>query len=149
MAQDFSMKESGRTGLPVEFDTTGFRANYLEEVSDWEEERISALKEIHAELAQQDSAKVNREMKNKIARLVFEMVENTPLQRDVIGENAYVISTFIEYEFDDELDKVFELAAGLVPPYAPPLQEQRIYDSWTKMYELLEKYLRSEGKEKL
>lgn len=145
-AREFQDSRSRDERIPGDLDTTGFRnvediEPSVEDLDEWDTEKSEKLKKIHAELAANGPKVHDEKMKKDIATVTYEIVEDTPMEKDKIRERAYIISAFVEYEYDDELDEVFEIAATLVPPTSAPLKEQDIYYAWTEIYEMLGDYL--------
>lgn len=145
----------GRPYPPDASDTTGYRPVKIEDVSseepeDWDEERIDDLKSIHNELARrraeggQDKILIDDEkIKKRIAEICYDIVQDTSLDRKRIMDRAYILSTFIEFDFNDPLDTVFEKMVSLVPPenHTP----EQVFNIWREIEEILRNYLKEKG----
>ena len=134
-------KNLPKSPMPLNLDTTELSREEKKETETWDSNKTDESKNIYKEIPNLGSKKITGDMKKRIAKVVFDIVSETPLEKELIKDKAYIISTFVEYEFDDKLDEVFALASQLVQPSRKPLEEQRIYYIWSEIYEKLETYL--------
>lgn len=126
-------------------DTTGFRKAIVSEdifpesPIDLDKELIDEMKGIYTELSK--SEEIDESLKIRIAKACLKMMEEAPLDKEEVMERAFELSKFVEYEYDDALDSIFEKAAKLSPPEFNT--DDFIFGLWNEMKEELEEYLDS------
>ena len=111
----------------------------------YEEDHDELLKEIKKELAvikEEDPVLfvTDRNLKLKIAKYVLEVMDRTPRERDMIVNVADMITNnFIWFNFEDELNEVFEDLEELELPEDEV--EGNSIDIFEELIERLKKYL--------
>lgn len=100
----------------------------------------SKLEKLHEELERYRSEPVtDSPLKKKIAKFSLDLAEKTVRDKQEIMETSYILTSFGAYEFNDDLDKVFEISGDLELPeeHVPG----NVFDLWDSLVEILESYI--------
>ncbi len=117
-----------------------------EATKNWNKDKIDELKKIHADLTKfkaiddKNSIVDDKKLKKRIAKIMLDIVKDTGNTMEEIESNSYIISTFTEYTFNDELDEVTTIAIKLETPER--ILPDDILKEWNRMKNILEDYLK-------
>jgi len=80
-----------------------------------------------------------KEIKQRLAKLCLKLVNETPLDYVSIQETSYILTGFIFYHFDDELDDIISNFGELELP--KDLVDGDVFKRWEENKKLIENYL--------
>ncbi len=132
----------------MHMDTSGYRAVGKEDSTEdtvyWDEEKIEQLTKMYQDL-REDRNYVSVEdssIKEKIAMLSLQLFQETPIERHRIRERSAILGLFDLFQFNDELDDAFSIAAEIAAD--KDVETDTMVENWKDVGEILKEYVRWE-----
>lgn len=93
------------------------------------------LEFLHSKIDVYEEDKV---LKKRVARFFLKLVEETPNNEDSIQKTCYLIASFIQCDFGDDLDEAISIAGELELPAHHV--EGNVFEMFKKLKRILQRY---------
>ena len=114
--------------------------NYLEE--DDKQELDFLHKELNKIIDKDENNNIvvkDKKLKKKIAKFLLKLVDETGNHEKLIQETSYIIAGFMQFIFNDDLDKVTDIAGELELPKEHVSGD--VFKMFKRMRNIIDKYL--------